>query len=535
MSSGGTITITGTDFGSQCNGCEVVAALAGAATGQILQIGSWKSTAITATLPATFTGLVIITVVAASGTDSMAIMAALPNPSIIAVSPVGLQFAFTAGGAVPSAQSIQIANSGSGTLAWTAAASSGTSWLSVSPASGTASSSTGVSTLSVSVSAAALSAGTYSGSVQISSSGASNTPLSVPVTLTITQALPTLAVAPQALTFNYAVGGSAPAAQTVSITNTGAGTLAWTASASSNYWLAVSPASGSVSSDTPGTLSVSINPANLAAGTYAAAVQVTAAGVTGSPASIAVTLVVTGTQPAPAIAVAGNAASFQPGLASATWLTIFGSNLSATTYTGQASDLVNGMLPTSLQGVSATIDGVAAFIEYISPTQINLLAPDDAAIGPVQVQVTVAQQVSNSLTAQKTQFMPAFFTIDNGVYVAALHSDYTLVGSPNLLPGVTTQPAQPGETILLYGTGFGPTTPVLPTAQAVTTPAALANSVQITIGGVSAFVAYAGLVESGTYQFNVTVPPNLPNGDALVVATIEGVATQTGVSITVHQ
>jgi uncharacterized protein (TIGR03437 family) len=292
------------------------------------------------------------------------------------------------------------------------------------------------------------------------------------------------------------------------------------------------------------TLSVSINPANLAAGSYTAAVQVTAAGAStgstaGSPASIAVTLVVTGTQPAPAITAVGNAASFQPGLASATWLTLFGSNLSASTYTWQASDIVNGLLPTSLQGVSATVNGVPAFLEYISPTQINLLAPgdapDDATIGPVLVQVTVAQQASNSLTVQKTQFLPAFFTIDNGAYVAALHADYSLVASSGLLPGVTAQPAQPGETILLYGTGFGPTTPALPTAQAVTAPAALANSVQITIGGVGAFVAYAGLVESGNYQFNVTVPPSLPNGDALVVATIEGVSTQTGVSITVQQ
>jgi uncharacterized protein (TIGR03437 family) len=528
VSSGGTITITGTDFGSQCSACKVVATPAGATTGQILQIGSWKSTAITAALPATFTGLVTITVVASTGSDSMAIMAALPNPSVIAVSPVSLQFAYTTGGTAPPAQSIQITNSGSGTLAWTATASA--SWFTVSPASGTA-----PSTLSVSVSPAALSAGTYTGSVQISSSGASNTPLSMPVTLTVTQALPSLAVAPQALTFDYAVGGTAPAAQTVSITNTGAGTLSWTASASSNYWLAVSPGSGSVSSGTPGALSVSINPANLAAGTYTAAAQIAAAGVTGSPASVAITLVVTGTQPAPAITAVGSAASFQAGLASATWLTIYGSNLSATTYTWQASDIVNGMLPTSLQGVSATIDGVAAFIEYISPTQINLLAPDDVTIGPVQVQVTVAQQVSNSLTAQKTQFMPAFYTIENGAYVAALHSDYTLVGSSNLLPGVTTLPAQPGETILLYGTGFGPTNPALPTAQTVTTPAVLANSVQITIGGVSAFVAFAGLVESGTYQFNVTVPQSLPNGDALVVATIEGVSTQTGLSITVQQ
>jgi uncharacterized protein (TIGR03437 family) len=435
-----------------------------------------------------------------------------------------LQFSYTAGGTVPAAASIQITDSGSGTLSWTATASA--AWLTVSPASGTA-----PSTLSVSVSPAGLSAGTYTGNVVISAAGASNSPFSLAVTLTVTQATPALAISPQALTFNYSVGSSAPAAQTVSITNAGAGTLTFTAAASSSpYWLAVSPSSGS----TPGTLSISVNPANLAAGTYTAAVLVTAAGATGSPSSIAITLVVQGTQPAGTITAVTNAGSFQSGVASATWIAILGSNLSTTTYTWQASDFVNGMLPTSLQGVSVTIDGMPAFVQYISPTQINVLAPDDASTGPVQVQVTLAQQASNSLTVQKAAFFPAFFTIGDGKYVAALHLDYSLVGSAGLLPGVTSSPAQPGETIAIYGTGFGPTNPASPTAQLVGTPAPLANSVQVTIGGLAASVTYAGLVAPGTYQLNVTVP-NLLNGDAPIVATIGSLTTQTGVSVTVQQ
>jgi uncharacterized protein (TIGR03437 family) len=155
-------------------------------------------------------------------------------------------------------------------------------------------------------------------------------------------------------------------------------------------------------------------------------------------------------------------------------------------------------------------------------------------VGAVQVQVTTAQGKSNSLTAQKEQFAPAFFTM-GGSYVAAQHADYTYVGKPGLIAGVTTQPAKPGETIILYGTGFGPTNPPLPSAQLVTTPAVLANSVQVTIGGVAVQPQiYAGLVEAGLYQFNVTVP-NVPDGDAAVVAQIGGVQTQTGVLITIQQ
>jgi len=238
-------------------------------------------------------------------------------------------------------------------------------------------------------------------------------------------------------------------------------------------------------------------------------------------------------QPTANITAVANGASFQAGFASATWVSIFGANLSQTTRTWQGGDFVSGLLPTSLDGVSVTINGRAAYVEFISPTQVNVLAPDDTTVGAVQVQVTTAQGKSNSFTAQKQQFAPGFFTI-GGNYVAALHADYTYVAKPGLLAGVTTQPAKPGETILIYGTGFGPTNPPLASAQLVTTPAALANSVQVTIGGVAAPVAYAGLVEAGLYQLNVTVP-NVANGDAAVVAQIGGVRTQTGVSITVQQ
>ena len=233
------------------------------------------------------------------------------------------------------------------------------------------------------------------------------------------------------------------------------------------------------------------------------------------------------------ITAVANGAGFQAGFASATWISIFGTNLSQTTRTWQDSDFGNGLLPTSLSGVSVTVNGLPAYVEYISPTQINVLAPDDAMLGTVQVQVTTAQGRSNSFAAQKQQFAPAFFTVGSG-YVAAQHADYSYVGKPGSVAGATTQPARPGEVILLYGTGFGPTNPPLPTAQLVTTPAVLANTVQVTIGGVPALVAYAGLVEAGLYQFNVTVP-SVPNGDAIVMAQIGGVQTPAGSLIAIQQ
>jgi uncharacterized protein (TIGR03437 family) len=523
VTAGGNITITGAAFASQCIGCKVTATPAGSSTAQTLQIVSWNNTSITATLPASLTGFMTIGVFAATGTDALTIIAAVANPSVIATAPASVQFSYTTGGNVPAAQSVQITNSGAGTLAYTVTASA--SWLSATPSSGTAPSS-----ISILVSPSGMGAGTYTGNVQITASGASNTPLTIPVTLTITEPAPALSISPASLTFTYVEGGAAPDTQAVLISNTGGGTFAWTATAS-DYWITLSPASANA----PGPLAITINPANLAPGTYTTAVQVTAAGAAGSPASIAITLNVTGApQPAPAITAVANAASFQPTIASAAWISIFGTNLSNTPYTWQGSDFVNGLLPTTLEGVSVTVNGKPAYVGYISPSQINVLAPDDAATGTVAVQVTTAKQTSASFSVARAQFAPAFFTIANGAFAAALHTDYTLVGSANLIPGTPTRPAQPGETILIYGTGFGPTNPASPTAQLVTTPAPLANTAQVKIGGMNATVTFAGLVEPGTYQLNVTVP-NLPNGDAAVTATIGGVTTQSGVSITIQQ
>jgi uncharacterized protein (TIGR03437 family) len=515
VSSGSTITLTGNDFGSQCGSCQVLAIPVGSSTQTALQVSSWTNTAISAALPASLTGLLTIEVKATPGTDAITIMA-----SPLAASPASLQFAYTLGGDVPAAQSIQISNSGSGTVTWSAAADA--SWLSLSPASGTM-----PSTLAVSVSPASLTAGTYTATVLITPSGTSNSPLMVNVTLTVAAVSgATLAVTPQALTFNYAPGGTTPAAQKISIANTGSGTLSWIAS-SSVSWASLSAASGAATAAAPATLSVSVNPASLAAGSYSGNVQIAAAGAAGSPVSVSLTLVVGVAQPAGVITGVVNGASFEAGFASATWVSIFGTNLSASTGTWGASDFVSGALPSQLDGVSVTAGGKPAYVEYISPTQINVLAPDDATTGAVQIQVTAAGQTSNSFTAQKQQYAPAFFTFDNGKYVAAEHSDYTLLGA--------SAPAKPGEVVLLYGTGFGPTSPVTPTGQTVTAAASLpANSVQIAIGGVAAAVQFAGLTGSGLYQFNVTVPGSLPSGDAPVVATIGGVQTQSGVAITIQ-
>lgn len=232
-----------------------------------------------------------------------------------------------------------------------------------------------------------------------------------------------------------------------------------------------------------------------------------------------------------------NGASFQPGIAAGSWVSIFGANLSASTRIWRADEIVGGRLPTELDGVKVTINNQPAAVYFISPTQLNVQAPSGDALGSVAVQVTTAQGASNTVTAEMRAFAPAFFAFDpeNRKYAASQHTDFSLVAKPGLFAGVTTRGARPGEVILLYGTGFGPTQPAVPAGQVVTTPAPLANPVTVRIGGAVAEVSFAGLTGAGLYQLNVKVPETLADGDAAVVAEVGGARTPDGVFITVQR
>jgi uncharacterized protein (TIGR03437 family) len=242
-----------------------------------------------------------------------------------------------------------------------------------------------------------------------------------------------------------------------------------------------------------------------------------------------------GASSAPVVTSVVNGASFQPGIAAGAWISIFGTNLSTTTRTWRNDELVGGILPTQLDGVRVTVNGRMAAVYYISPTQLNVQVPSDEAVGPVQVQVTTPHGTATT-TAQMQAFAPSLFLFDreNRRYVAAQHaSDYGLVGKVGLYPAST--PAKPGEIVILYGTGFGPTNPPLPTGRVITEPARLANPVQVRIGGLPADVLWAGLSAPGLYQFNVKIPEALPDGDHTVLVVVAGWPTQSNVFITVQR
>lgn len=236
----------------------------------------------------------------------------------------------------------------------------------------------------------------------------------------------------------------------------------------------------------------------------------------------------------PAISLVANAEGQNAIIAPNTWVEIQGVNLSppGDSRIWQPSDFVNGEMPVALDGVSVTINGQNSYIWYISPTQINVLTPPEMIVGSVKVVAANDGQVSAAFTAQAQQLSPSFFVFD-GTHVVGSHLNYTDLGPTTLYPGLTT-PAQPGEEVILYANGFGPTSvPVV--AGSPSQSGSLPALPVVMIGTTQANVLFAGLAGPGLYQFNVIVPLNTPNGDIPLTATYNGRTTQASVVITVQQ
>lgn len=237
----------------------------------------------------------------------------------------------------------------------------------------------------------------------------------------------------------------------------------------------------------------------------------------------------------PAISSLENAFSNSAVIAPNTWVAIKGSDLAPAgdSRIWQASDFVDGQMPTALDGVSVSMNGEPAYVYYISGTQLNILTPPDLASGAVTVTVTNNNSTSVVFTAQSQADSVSFFVFSGGPYVVATHGDTAnIVGPASLFPGSST-PAQPNETIVLYGNGFGNVSTPIVKGSEVQSGELLPTPV-ILIGGTAAQVQFAGVVSPGLYQFNVVVPANAANGDNALVAQYAGQTTQSGVLVTIQ-
>jgi hypothetical protein len=313
------------------------------------------------------------------------------------VSPSALTFSATSGGTDPSPQTVVLSTNGSRERTW--AATVDAPWITITPSSGTIS--TEKDTVSVRTTAAGLAAGSYSASVTITvtnQNGRTRRTI-LPVTLSVSGAVatPVIQLSQSSLTFSGIAGGANPAPTTFSISNTGGGTLAWTANDTA-AWLTLSPTSGT----NTGTVTTSVNLTGLAAGTYNATVSVTATGATTK--TIPVTLTLTAATLAPAIGLnttslgfAGAVGGTNPSAQSIAISNVGGGTLSWTASDNAAWLTLSPLSGTNSGSVTASVNltGLAAG----TYNAIITVAASGSTNSPQQIPVSLTLSVTAANTA----------------------------------------------------------------------------------------------------------------------------------------
>ena len=223
-------------------------------------------------------------------------------------------------------------------------------------------------------------------------------------------------------------------------------------------------------------------------------------------------------------------------IAPGTFIEIQGSGFAGRSRAWTNADFKNSVAPTILDGTFVTIGGQAAFLSLVSPDRIRALVP--AGVAPGTQQLTVATLAGTTdpyavvvASSQPALLAPASFNVGGVQYVSAILPDGVTYAAPaGAIPDTTTRPVQPGETVTLYGIGFGPVTPDIPVGQKALDTNVLNTPPAIFFGDAPATLSYAGLApdQVGIYQFDVVVPDTNATGPVPLTFKLGDVAgTQT--------
>jgi uncharacterized protein (TIGR03437 family) len=225
-----------------------------------------------------------------------------------------------------------------------------------------------------------------------------------------------------------------------------------------------------------------------------------------------------------------NAASFTlgQGIAPGSLVAIFGTGLSAVSSAEASYTPLPISMPASSVGLPTSVGfdasgvSVPAPLLYVSPGQVNIQVPWELSNQTsAQMKVNIEPLNGALFSVPIAAYSPACFTF-NGIAIAQNIPSFSLVTSSN--------PAVPGQYIVLYCTGLGPVnnTPATgaPAADATSTTTSQA---QVSIGGQSATVSFSGLAPGlvGVYQLNVQVPASVSPGTQPLVLSIGGVQSAT--------
>jgi uncharacterized protein (TIGR03437 family) len=453
-----------------------------------------------------------------------------PPPVTPLASPSSLTFSAVQGQAGnPTPQFVNVTTSDGSTL--TVNVTNAPSFVSVTPPSAVASSAP--ATFSVTVNASALKPGSNTGSITFTLVSGGTVTIGVSASLNMPA---NLSAVPTSLSFQTSSGVSLPPPQTITVSSSDQSIQAFNYTfAPQGSWLKVT--SNQVVTQATLTASIVFLPPQNSSG------SITITPVNGTAViTIPVSLAVPANQPViptGGVIFASSYGAFST-ITSGGFVEIYGSNLAGGT-ADWGSSFKNGVAPTSLSGVTVQIDGKPAFVNYVSPGQVNVLAPDNLAVGgTVNLVLSNANGTSlpvavKSAAVEPGLLAPANFKINGTQYVTAFLPD----GNYALPTGAigNSRPAKPGEVVVMYGLGFGPVNPALATGTLETVQNTLQNPLQVLIGGVSAALPYDGLAPgfAGLYQFNVTIPSVPDNNAVPLTFNLGGVPGGQTLFIAVHQ
>jgi len=472
-------------------------------------------------VPGDYSGSVTIASSASNSPVTVPVKLTVLPASSLTADPSAFTIDQTVGSSSIARQDIRLA-SGTTSLPFITVATTnkGGQWLAVSTNQGNT-----PTTITAIINSTGLAVGQYTGAISIiPASGLAQT---IAVTLNILSSA-TLSASPTLLAFNYQVGGSPPAPQTLAVN--GSGTLlnvsVSTATQNGGPWLSVSPSNGVTNMN----LTVSASPTGLSPGTYAGTINITASDPSVPPLTIAATLTVT--DPGPVIATLTNAASYAQGaVAPGEIVTIFGSGIGPSTLM-KMHITDSGTIDTNLGGTQVFFDGYPAPLIYSSATQVSAIVPYEVA-GSLTTSMLIQYQgfSSNRLTVPVLASMPGIFTqgaLGSG-QGAVVNQDNTVNSSQN--------GADPGSIVSIFATGGGQTKPPNADGSLATDARSTELPVKVQIAGETADAIYAGTAPgepAGMLQVNARIPADVARGtNVSVVITVGNTASQSGVTLVI--
>ncbi len=176
------------------------------------------------------------------------------------------------------------------------------------------------------------------------------------------------------------------------------------------------------------------------------------------------------------------------------------------------------------------INGAAAPLAYVSPAMVRAQVPleTDSETAEIVVETAAGRSAPRIIRIEPSAaaiLAPARLRVDGKQFAAAEIAGQDAYALPEgAVADLASRPARPGETLVLYGIGFGEVTPRVATGEIAPAETHLASQVEVRIGGMPAEVVYAGLSPGrvGLYELRVTVPPLAEDGPARLEVLVNG-------------